>query len=155
MSRPLGQLERALADLTIGVQHGKERRQVALSDTYTGEWEQQVQVALSGVATASWGFTDAQVAWELPFMYAPLQRMVPFETPHFTPGIEINQASDLLIVHAHVTNWKVNEYGWVVGASVRFAVYAPNASGPMNYQATAHLRFQGYAGAAEGDDFTQ
>src|ERR1700752_4240028 len=89
MGPPAGQLERSLAALTIGVHAGARQRVKALSDTVTGEYEQQVHQKLSGVASSAWAFSDQVVQWELPFLYAPLQRRVPFPTPHFTYGIEI------------------------------------------------------------------
>jgi hypothetical protein len=154
---PRGALERSLAALTIGVAQGERARRDALDDTYTGEYEQQVHEQLSGEAASGWGFTDAHVAWELPFLYAPLQRRVPFTTPHFTYGIEITSGTEeLIVIHAHVIGWTVTEEQWYVGARVRFGVCAP-ASDPsvtIPYQAIAHLSFQGFATPAEGDELT-
>jgi hypothetical protein len=150
--RPRGQLERSLAALTIGVQNGVSERRKALSDTFTGEYEQQVHVPLSGQASATWGFTDQPVNWELAFLYAPLQRRVPFGTPHFTYGIEITGGQgDLVLIHAHVIGWTITEQRWYVGATVRFAACAPNATDTIPYSAIAHLSFEGFAAVAETD----
>jgi hypothetical protein len=154
--RPRGQLERALASLTVGVAQGEQERRRALYDTATGEYEQQVQVPLSGTAAAAWAYTDQPVNWEMPFLYAPLQRRVPFQTPHFTYGIEHTVGTnELVVIHAMVTVWTISPQGWCVGATIRFAVAAPALDPTLTtpYAAVAHLRFQGYATMAEGDDF--
>lgn len=154
MGRPGGQLERSLAALTIGIHQGVVARGRALADTRTGEYEQQVHVPLSGIANNGWGFVDMPVQWELPFLYAPLQRRVPFPTPHFTYGIEMTAGQgELVVIHAHVTAWTITESQWYVGANVRFAASAPNAIAPSPYLAIGHLSFEGYATLSEGDEF--
>lgn len=181
MSRPAGALERSLASLTIAIHQDREERRSALADAYTGEHFQQLHVDLSGLATATWGFSDEDVSFELPFLYAPAQRMVPFEVPHYTFGVEHKVTpSDLVLIDAHVLSWHVTEERWIVGAKVRFAVCAPNfSSAPplasvtwepervgarvgavdltqgVPFNATAHLTFQGYATYAEGEEFDQ
>lgn len=153
---PRGQLERSLAALTIGVHQGARQRRRDLYDTRIGEYEQQVHVPLSGEATADWGYADQAVAWEMPFLYAPLQRRVPFPTPHFTYGIEMTSGqSALVLIAAHVIDWTVTDQQWYVGATVRFAACAPLATDPQPYAAIAHLSFEGYATSAEIDEFTQ
>lgn len=153
-----GQLQRALEGMTIGVHQGALFRKRTLADGHTGEYEQQVQVQLGGTAGNEWGFVDSEVTFELPFVYAPLQRRSEFTTPHFTRGIEVlNSAPDpttLLNIDAHVVGWTTTEEGFIVGARVRFSVCAPNATDNVPYTAIAHLAFQGYASYAEGDEFT-
>ena len=130
---------------------GQQQRTRALADTITGEYEQQVHVPLSGVATSAWAFSDQAVAWELPFLYAPLQRRVPFLTPHFTYGIELTAGTlELVVIHAHVIAWTITDANWYVGATVRFAVRRPGrVDGADPYAAIAHLSFEGYATMAE------
>ena len=154
MARPAGQLERSLAALTIGVHQGAAQRVKALSDTVTGPYKQVVHVQLTGSATATWGFLDRDVQWELPFLYAPLQWRVPFRTPHFEPGIEMTAGQgELMVIHAHVIGWTVTESQWYVGATIRFAVAAPNAATPTPFAAIAHLGFIGWGTMAETDEF--
>lgn len=151
-NRPQGQLEKSLAALTIGVHQSAQERHRALIDAHAGEYEQQVHVPLAGQAGLGWNFTDKVVNWELPFVYAPTQRRVPFATPHFTHGIEFIEApNDLVLITAHVVKWSISEEGWYTGATVRFACNGPNS--PIKYSAIAHLSFQGYASPAEGDEF--
>lgn len=153
--RARGQLDRSLAALTIGMHMSARDRHRALMDTKTGEYEQQVHVPLSGVAAAGWGFTDRSINWELPFLYAPLQRRAPWDKPHFTHGIEfVRPPSDLVVITAHVVRWTVSEEGWVCGATARFGVSAPNATAAgVGYSAIAHLSFQGFASSVEGEEF--
>jgi hypothetical protein len=156
MSRPKGGLERTLAELTIGLATGERDRRLALADTRTGEYEQQIQVPLAGNAGSSYSYSDKPVQWAWPFVYAPLQRRVPFQTPHFTYGIEITAGSgNLVAIHAQVIDWTVTDQGWYVGATIRFASYAPSAPSSTVYpfSAVAHLRFSGYASMAETDEF--
>jgi hypothetical protein len=157
VSAPHGQLERSLAALTIGVHQAAEQRRRTLADTITGEYEQQVHVPLAGEAAAGWAFVDSAVRWEMPFLYAPLQRRVPFPAPHFGYGIEhVSGQSALVVIHAAVAGWTITDEQWYVGATVRFAVHAPAAdpaSPGTPYAAVAHLSFQGYATMAETDEF--
>lgn len=155
--RPTGQLEKSLAALTIAIDQGHRERATALEDSHTGEHFQQVRVDLSGNATAVWGFSDTDVAFALPFLYAPSQRAVPFKLPHFTHGIEFKVTPEsFVLLNAQVVGWHETEEGWIVGAKVRFAVCAPNfqaGGAAITFSATAHLTFQGYATYAESEEF--
>ena len=159
MSRPAGALDRALAAITIGMAQGQQFRERVLADTRTGEYEQQIQLSVSGTAGNGWGFADAQVMFEYPFLFAPTQRMVPFDRPHFQASFELMNASDTLVhLAAHVIDWNVNDSGWIIGATVRVVGTAPAVSDSANleaFSALAHLTFQGYCTYAEGDEYTQ
>jgi|GraSoiStandDraft_43_1057313.scaffolds.fasta_scaffold707472_1 hypothetical protein len=157
MSRPTaGQLERSLASLTIGLVQGQQFRQRVLSDTYQGEWDQQVQLEFSGGAGNQWGFVDTDIMFEYPFLYAPTQRLVPFDRPHFNKGFELLTPSTTLVhLDAQVISWNINESNWTVGAKIRLYAVAPAADvTPELFRAIAHLTFQGYATYAEGDEFS-
>lgn len=157
MARPRGQLERSLTALTIGMAQGQQQRRRALEDTHTGEYEQQVHVNVSGAATNAWSFVDEPVQWELPFLYAPLQRRVPFPTPHFQADFEITAGTaELVVMHAQVIGWAVTEQQWYVGATVRFAAQAPALAddAQTSYSAIAHCSFEGFATMAEADEFS-
>jgi hypothetical protein len=156
MSRPKGQLQRSLAALTIGVAQGAQQRKRTLADGYTGEYEQQVHVPISGYGAPAYVFADVAVNWELPFVYAPMQRRVPFTTPHFTYGIEmVGSSGGLVIITAHVEAWTTDASSNFTGATVRLAATAPIAEAVFPYSAVAHLSFQGYATYAEGAEFAQ
>lgn len=143
-----------MAALTIGVHMGNRERQQSLRDTHSGEYEQQVHVPLTGQAVAAWASVDKQINWQMPFLYAPMQRLVPFEVPHFTYGIVFSiPPPQLVLLDAHVVSWTIVEEGWITGATMRFGVSAPGAASPVPYGATANLSFQGYCTLAEGDEF--
>jgi hypothetical protein len=149
MTRPAGQLDRALTALTIGVVQGQRFRDRVLWDSYTGEYDQQVQLKVSGKASSVWGFADQKLKFDVAFYYAPTQRSVPFDRPHFTVGFELLNASKVLVVFtASVIRWTITNSGWITGATVRIASAAPalaaNAQ-PEPFRALAHLVFQGYA----------
>lgn len=156
MTRPSGQLDRSLAALTLGVADGRQERHRALSDNRTGEYEQQVHLPIAGNAGSDPGFADATVHWEMPFLYAPAQRRVPFPTPHFTYGVEHLQATDILVsIDVHVIGWVVSPEGWYTGSTVRASAHAPGLGAGMlePFSAIVHLSFQGYASFAEGAEF--
>lgn len=153
--RPQGSLERGLVAMTIGVQQDRDFRKRMLEDSQQGEFEQQVQLQFSGTAGNDWGFVDTPVMFEYPFLAAKAQRLVPFDTPHFTKGFELTNASDTLVhIDAQIVKWNINESGWIIGATVRLYATAPSmAAAPQPFQGIAHLRFQGYATYAEGDEY--
>lgn len=127
MSRPVGTLDRALADIVIGAQQEMKARERSLSDTKLGEFTQQVHVPLSGeLFDAYWHWVDHKINWLMPFLWAPLQRQIPFQHPHFSYGVEwLSPPSTLIEVHAQVISWTTNNMGWDVGATIRFMVQAP------------------------------
>lgn len=154
MARPkTAQLERSLEALTIGLVQDVRHRNRMLHDGQQGEFQQQMQVELSGTAGNVWAWQDQKLSFEYPFVYAPLQRQADLLVPHFTCGFTLAQTTNLILLHAHVIAWNVTEESWVIGATVRFAVSAPNAVvTPVPYDAQAHLTFHGYATYAEGSE---
>lgn len=156
MSRPApGQLERSLAALTIGVVQGQQHRERVLRDTHTGEWDQQVQLEFSGSAGNQWGYADTEIMFEYPFLYAPAQRLVPFDRPHFNKGFEmLTPSTNLVHLDAQIISWNTNDTGWIVGCKVRLYAVAPaNDVSAESFNAIAHLTFQGYAAYAEGEEY--
>jgi hypothetical protein len=147
-----GQLERSLAALTIGMQQSIDRRiQAGLSEK-AGEVFQQVQVPLAGAAALAAAYIDKKVTWRLPFVYAPQQRLASFPTPHFSTGIEFTSTpGDLVRIDAGLMAWNKDARNWLVGATIRFVVQAPNAGAldTVDFEAIAHLTFQGYAAQPE------
>ena len=144
-----GTLDRFLDDTGGNLIQDHEALLRQLDHTKPQEVEQQVRVPLSGKAGNGWGFKNERVKWELPFIYAPGSRgLVPFNTPHFSVGIELGTGtSDLIVIHAQVVEWTITPYSTVTGATVRFASQAPMLQEEefVNYSAIAHLTFQGWA----------
>lgn len=146
MARPHGQLERSLHKLTVGTQLDMRARERALAAGRSGEYDQQVRVAISGEATERWGYTDIPVTWEHPFIYSPLQRKLPFEAPHYVCGVEFAKPpAALVIVVPHLIDWLQSDASWYIGAKLRVAVSAPGQTEPVAYSAVLHLTFEGYA----------
>lgn len=159
MGRPTGQLERSLEAISLDLHDRARLRHRGISDIRTGEYEQQVQVEVTGAATPTWVYADQAVGWEIPFLDAPGQRRSEVTRPHFTPGFElISSGGTLILLTAHVLGWITTDEGWWIGAQVQFAAQAPliaPAANPVPYSAMAHLTFRGYGAPAEGDEFTQ
>jgi hypothetical protein len=156
MSRPKpGQLERSLSALTIGFAQGQKLRADILTDTHSGEWHQQVQLQFSGSAGNQWGYVDHNIYFEYPFLYAPSQRLVPFDRPHFSKGFEnLTPGTSLVHLDAQVIEWTTNDSNWIIGATIRLYAVAPaNDVTAEPFSAIAHLTFQGYAAYAEGDEY--
>lgn len=149
--RPQGQLERALTQVTIGMLQDYLAREKNLEAGRSGEYDQQVEFPISGTAGSAWGSADVPVTWEHPIVYAPTQRTVPFEKPHVSNHIELPTTTELIVATAHVISWNQNDNGWYIGATVRVAVCAPNATDTVPYSGTVHLTFQGYASPTDGD----
>lgn len=144
--RPQGQLERSLMKLALAPHQGLGERHDALVSTKSGEYDQQVQVDLSGQAYDAWGFADIPVTWEHPFVYSPLQRDPPFATPHVSSHIEwTGPLAALVVGTAHVMSWLQSPEGWFIGATVRVAVSAPGSTTPVAFAGVLHMTFQGYA----------
>jgi hypothetical protein len=147
----VNQLGRALARVEIR-RAQTEQSKAKRAAQGQGEYDQQVQFPFHGNATADWSFVDKQVKLRMPFISAKQQRPVPFETPHFTYGVVLdNPPKDMLIVVVTVVQWTVNRRGWTTGATVRVAAQAPNA-GKLAFSGTVHLTFSGYSAYAENQN---
>jgi hypothetical protein len=143
---PQGALERSIADMLIGTQRALRKRERALESISGGEFDQQVQLPVSGVAATTWGHADSPVSWEHPFIFSPLQRNPQFPTPQVTHHFEFTRTpSDLVLVTANIIGWNENQSGWLIGAKVRVASCAPNSTGNIPFTGILHLTFEGYA----------
>lgn len=150
--RSAGSLERALADITIGVAQSRERRGKKLDYTAGHEMEQQIRMPIAGEAGNGWGHTDHGVGFKFPFVWLPAQRGAPFRTPHFSYGIEHQGGTvQLVLIHASVLRWNINSSSRVLGARIRYAASAPMLEGEsaVPFTAIAHLTFQGWAAPSE------
>jgi hypothetical protein len=155
MARPIGQLEKSLAALTIGVRLGERQRERATSDGVLTEWEQQIQLPLRGKAGSAAAHVDKMIGFDVAFVRAPQQRLTDWggPQPHFSYGIEFTSVhKDAIFITASVVGWKINDFNWCVGARMRFQVFAPSVTKQVPYSAVAHLVFQGFGGFAEGEE---
>jgi hypothetical protein len=153
MPRAGGGLERAIADMTIGVQRHRDARRKQLSYTAGTEMEQQIRVPLAGEAENGWGYFDKGVGFKFPFIWLPGQRGAPFKTPQFSYGIEhLSGTNQLVLIHASIIKWNIDSSSRVTGAKVRYAASAPmlgEGEHSTNFSAVAHLTFQGWACSTE------
>lgn len=150
MPRATGQVERVLDGLTVGLLTDKAARDRQLEHSAGREIEQQVRCLIQGELGNAWSHVDREVFWPYPFIWAPAQRGVPYKTPHFSYGIEMRTGTQaLVVVHAHILKWVVNDSSLVEGATIRFAASAPTSTSAHAFSAVAHLTFQGYAAETE------
>lgn len=148
-----GQLERALASITIGVEESRAERDRQVAHSGGHEMEQQIRVPIAGKAGNGWGFAEVQVSFLYPFLWMPLQRGAPFDTPHFSYGID-HKGNPGLVVNAAVLQWGTDDSNHVVGATIQIGVSAPMLAEAeeQSFSAVAHLTFQGYgAETMEGE----
>ena len=150
--KPINALERSLKALTIGVQQSAQRRASGSQSEQAGEYQQQVQIPLSGSAALKPMFADVSVTWRMPFLWAPQQRLVPFSVPHFTYGVEFTDVPNgLVVIHPSVVGWTKDVRNWFTGALIRATVWAPglDEQKTVDFSAALHLVFQGYAAQPE------
>lgn len=160
MTRAVGGLDKALAEIAIQTHRDAHVRHLLKDDSHTGEYMQQVQFPFYGhTVNQGWVFSDKEVTWELPFLWAPAQRQVPFEKPHFWYGVEHTlKPQTIVVVTVSVIEWGVTPENWLVGCVVRCAAQAPavdisHGDVVTNFATNIHLTFQGYGTNTEGDDF--
>jgi hypothetical protein len=140
-----GQLERTLSDITLGVERVRRRSHQQAKDSGGNEAQQQIRIPISGTVASGWGFVVTQVGFLYPFLWLPVQRQAPFETPHFSYGFDFEGYGGL-IGHAGIKKWNIDDSMNVLGATVEIGVTSPNTTKTEEpFRATVHLTFQGYA----------
>lgn len=146
--RPQGQLGRVLEQILLKAPAEAHARELALRSTKSGPRDQMVHLEVTGEAADGWGYADANVTWEHPYLYAPLQSTLPFKTPHLIgahPEFTAGATAGLVLMQAQVIRWLQDSRGWFIGAVIRIATSAPGQSEALPYAAQLHLTFTGHA----------
>jgi hypothetical protein len=128
-----------------------QRAQSRNDGTKFAEVLQQYQMDVSGQA-GSGAFTDFTITFQEALYYAPLQRNLKLEDPHFTYGYQLD-TGDAKIV-AYVKNWTLDDNANYLGAIVRVHVEQFEWAQLSKFSGTVHVTFQGYGVPVEDTGYT-
>ena len=145
-----GALERGLSALTVGMAQSQDDFEASLLATEASDMSQVVQLHASGIAQTEPVWTEGEVQLPYPFIQHidDTQTDSGLAMPHFASGVEL-QSDGFVLLDAQVRTWIYSEEGWITGARVRVAAWAPGGAG-VQYVAVVHLTFTGFA--APSDD---
>lgn len=150
---PNAELRRAVQAMTVGAQDDTTRRRNMLEPDTAKERDQQLQMAISGVAgsIASWS-SDIAVTFDTYFHCAPGNRASNLIYPHFTHGAVIT-TGDPVVVHAVVTEWTRDGNLTTTGCKFKWCAFAPDQPDiPYNFAGMLHLHWQGYGAPPDVDN---
>lgn len=142
----------SLGQLAYGDAEAKERRDAALEPLAAGQFNQQIQLPVTGRVGRTPVSIEIPVTWPHPFLtrVAGSRGGNGLTRPHFTSGVEM--VSDAhTIVSVQVRQWRENDSGFIVGALMRIVAWTPDANRIQNFRCIVHLNFSGYAGPSEDD----
>lgn len=132
--------------MTIDVAAERTARNEALNAWRLREFEQQLQIGVSGSATPEIGQLIIELDFDVAFTLATGQRNSLLEKPHVWFGFEQTKAAAdgkptdvAVMVGAAVTKWKQRRLE-IVGATVAVSVLAPVA---ITFSGVLHATFQG------------
>lgn len=148
-------LAAGLGQATSEMVEQQRQRDADLFPVEATEMAQQVHVDVKGKVGSRYVSTETIVRWPYPFLMnvSQSQNDSTLETPHFNHGVEL-KTDDHVMVDAYVIGWIEDDAKLYVGAKVRIVVWAPQAAKLVNYDASVHLTFMGYAAPTEDDDTT-
>lgn len=152
---PTSYLGAALGQMTAEMLEQQRQRDADQLPIEATDMAQQVHVDIKGKVGRKLLYTEVDVTWPYPFMMkvSQSQQESTLATPTFTPGIELKTA-DHVEISVYLLRWNENEAELIVGATVRIVVKAPEAPKLIDYDATVHMMFTGYAAPSEDDDTT-
>lgn len=127
-----------------------QRAQQRSDATKLTEVLQQYQMDVSGV-TGTGVFCDFTVTFQEVLYYAPLQRNLKLEDPHFTYGYQLD-TGDAKIT-AYVKSWTLDDNANYLGAIVRVHVEQFAWAPASPFSGAVHCTFQGYGVPAEDSGY--
>lgn len=145
-------LAQGLGQLSYGDGEAKDARDAALKPLAAGQFNQQMQIPVSGNVGRTPVVKEVPVTWPYPFLtrVAGSRGGNNLTSPVFTSGIEM-QSPQNTIVTVQVRRWRENDSGFIVGALIRVVAWTPDANRIQEFRAIMHLNFSGYAGPSEDD----
>ena len=147
-------LVRSLSRATIDAVEARERHIQALAPMAPGDMSQQLQLEVQGKVGSKLIYQQTNVYWPNPFtmqLDGRSQTDSTLSNPHFNSGIE-SLTDGHVMIDPQVTDWLRDDSGLVVGATVRVAVWSPQAPKKKDYHAIIHLTFFGYGVPAADDE---
>lgn len=147
MPNPMHALNRAMADITLGVVKSTRARDARDAEMGLTEIMQQFKVNFSGVANTGWGFAPVTIGFDFPLYSAPGQRDPQFEEPQFWFGAKV---APVVAVSATVSAYTVDpDNGAIIGAVVAIGVCG--AAQQITYKGVVDLTFQGFSALSEDE----
>jgi hypothetical protein len=136
-------LRRSIRAITVGTAIGLERkRQRALEDGL-GEFVQDFQVPIRGIAGTEMAWTEQEVKFTTTFFDAPEQRDSPYTRPTFTYGVVLESDTPVMVA-ACVMRWRVDNRDAITGCVVAVGAVNPGGSAPVEFDGHLDATFQGY-----------
>lgn len=137
----LQRLERSFKAIRIGsVQDIKRIQQRAEQDGLI-ERDEQVHIAVAGVAEEFFKWSEVAVKFTTIFVDATGQRDSPYARPHISVGAELYTPTPVSLT-ATVMEWDTNDRNETLGA--RIAVGVSSTDLPTKFKGAIHMTFQGY-----------
>ena len=137
----LQSLERSFKALRVGaVRDGQGLRQRAEEDGLI-ERDEQVRLAVSGVAQEFFSWQTVDIAFSTVFVDATGQRDSPFDRPHLSVGSELYTPVPVAVT-AVVMSWQTNDRNETLGAKVALGVSSTDQA--TKFKGSVHLTFQGF-----------
>lgn len=143
---PFGQLDRSMRALTIGNVKGQDQRKLQRTLEGLEEREEQFKIAVAGLGSEFPSWSEVHLTFGVEFIDGSGQRNSPFDKPHFTYGVEIEQGGPIGLV-ACITRWDVGKSNQTIGCMLSIGAVATDRN--RKFRGSLHARFQGYGAPAE------
>lgn len=137
----LQKLERSFKAVRIGAVRDVQRIEKRAREDGLIEREEQIQVAVSGVAEEFYKWEEIPLSFTTIFVDATGQRDSPFSQPHIYVGSELYTSVPVSIT-ATVMSWVTNERNETLGARVAIGILATDQA--TKFKGAVHITFQGY-----------
>jgi hypothetical protein len=146
-----GRLDRSIQALTLGRVRGESEAKRQRQLEGLAEREDQFSIAVTGRGEEFPAWTETHINFNVTFVDATGQRDVPFDRPHFTYGVYIEDGGPVGLL-ACVTRWDVNTRNEVTGCMLSIGAVATDYA--RTFRGELHARFQGYGAPVEayGDE---
>lgn len=148
-------LQRSIRAMAVDVAAAQKDKAEALDAWRLHEFEQQLQLEVSGRATSEIAQMTLDLDFDVAFTSATGQRNSLLDRPHVTFGFEQTLASvngqptDVAVMlAATVTTWKRQRHEFV-GATVAISALAPAT---VDFHGVLHATFQGYGATTDEPD---
>jgi hypothetical protein len=137
----LQKLERSFKALRIGSVRDMQRYQWRAEEDGLIERDEQVRIAVAGVAEEFFKWTEVALKFTTVFVDATGQRDSPHIRPHLSVGAEVYTPTPVALT-ATVMDWRTNDRNETVGA--RIAIGVSSTDLPTKFKGAVHLTFQGF-----------
>ena len=139
-------LAQSMRSLTIGTVKSMSAAQRQRDLEGLIEREDQFKINVSGRGEEFPAWTEVEIMFGVTFVDASGQRDSPYDRPHFTYGVEIEQGVPVAL-DACVIEWNVNDRNECVGCTLAIGPRSTDVA--RTFRGALHARFQGYGVPAD------